>query len=202
MKSVKVKIANKRMNVLRDILNFLEAAKKGLHSTILSVSINNGSNWAESSAAMLRSTERIKDILPLSFPDRNNPQRNTITVRKDENNSFENIGLEKSSTFLSIAESLRLSSFQEISALSLVAPIIIATDSFLNPTTLSPLISKNNLSQENSTSSLHNNLVKLGALPGRNRPILDVARIKLGCFKNAISAIKMFLSAPVIVTNS
>ena len=33
------------------------------------------------------------------------------------------------------------------------------------------------------------------------RPILDIVGIKINCFKNSISAIKMFLNARVIVSN-
>ena len=113
MKNAKKKIANKRINVLRDILNFLEAVKRGLQNTILSVSLNNGSNWADSSEAILRSTEEIKRILPLSFPGNNVLQKNSDAVRKDTNNSFENICQDKSSNCLSIAESLELLNVQE-----------------------------------------------------------------------------------------
>lgn len=205
MKFMKMKIVNKRMNILRDILNFLEAAKRGFHSTILCVSMNNGSNWAESSAAISRSTEKIKQILPLSFPSKNINEncheRNSNAVRNDANNSFKNIGEEKS-ICLSIAESLGLLSAQEINALGLVAPIIIATDSPISTTTLTSITLKDNPSQKYDSSCLHDNPARSDLYNGRNRPILDVAGIKLSCFKNAISAIKMFLSAPITVTNS
>ena len=167
---------------LRWVINALQAVHKGLHAMIRDVSLSNGSSWAEATTAIMTSEQKIKLMLPEAYitPSPSNGMQGWT--------SFEPI---------SVQASLRLRSSVEIAALCLVAPIIIATDCTVNLTTM--------LSPEetcsNARSQGHSVSIDSPASHTSITPVLDVVGIKVSSFKNAISAIKLFLSARITVTN-
>jgi hypothetical protein len=98
---------------------------------------------------------------------------------------------------LSVIDSLKLMSRTDICGLSLVAPMIIATDR-ITPSTLTserPVGQIPDPSQPNNSISSNQEIV-------HRKPVLDVVGVKISSVRNSISAIKMFMSARVIVTKN
>jgi hypothetical protein len=194
-----------KMDALREKIDTLLAAQRALYSMIRAVSLSNGSTWIESSAALEESVRLIKGALPLSFPAAAAaaaaaiaaPSSHTAhpSVNGREGGWGGVTGLEPAP--LSVIDSLKLKSPHDKCALSLFAPMIIATDR-IAPSTLTseryvgqipdPL-------QPNKPSSSKEEIV-------HRKPVLDVVGVKISSFKNSISAIKMFMSARVIVTTN
>ena len=172
---------------LREVINALQAVVRGLHAMVRDVSLSNGSSWAEAATAITASEHKIKLMLPEAFVK---PSPSPLGTPGGQGwTSFQP---------LSVQASLRLRSADEIAALSLIAPIIIATDCTSNPTSL---ISASRTTANFGTQS-HRVHVDSTASHTSTMPVLDVVGIKVSSFKNAISAIKMLLSARISVTTT
>ena len=182
-----------RMDALRELIETLRAAQRGLHSMIRAVSLSNGSSWIEASTALDDSTRLLKLALPLSFPA-TPPSANIAYPPFSDGERGVETGFGPAP--LSIVESLRLKSPEDICALGLWAPIIIATDRAATST----LDLKGSVGQ--IPASLHPCTPPSRAYTVRVKPVLDVVGVKVCSFKNSISAIKMFLSARTIVSNN
>lgn len=175
---------------LRGVINALKAIHKGLHAMIRDVSMSNGSSWTDATSAVMTSEQKIKLMLPEAF----------IISSSSSSSDIEAAGMQGLTSFepISVQASLRLRSSAEIAALSLVAPIIIATDCPVNRTTLpTPEGTSNNAGCQGHSVDIDSPASHTSIMP-----VLDVVGIKVSSFKNAISAIKMFLSARITVTNT
>jgi hypothetical protein len=84
----------------------------------------------------------------------------------------------------SLIDHLRIKNSHEICELSLHPPIYIPTDSLIHPHAI----------PGNTTSSIKDS-------DNKQYPVLDVVGLKISSFRNAIAAIKMFLSAQTVVSN-
>lgn len=176
------------IDALRGVINALQALQRGLHAMIMDVSLSNGSSWAEAASAITASEQKIKSMLPEAFIT---PSTVLDTQGVRGHTSFQPV---------SVQASLRLRSAAELAALSLIAPIVIATDYMVNPTSL-PSATGTTDNPETRGHSVHAD--SPAAAPHTSiYPVLDVVGIKVSSFKNAISAIKMFLSARITVTNT
>jgi hypothetical protein len=192
-----------KMDALREKIDTLLAAQRALYSMIRAVSLSNGSTWIESSAALEESVRLIKGALPLSFPaaaaaaaiaaPSSHTAHPSVTGREGGWEGATGLGPAP----LSVIDSLKLKSPHDICALSLFAPMIIATDR-IAPSTLTSERSVGQIPdplQPNKSSSSKEEIV-------HRKPVLDVVGVKISSFKNSISAIKMFMSARVIVTTN
>ena len=176
------------IDALRGVINALQAVQRGLHAMIRDVSLSNGSSWTEASSAITASEQKVKSMLPEAFIT-----PSTVLDTQDVRGyaSFQPI---------SVQASLRLRSAAELAALSLIAPIAIATDYMVNPTSLTsaavtaddPVSQGHSVHADSSAAAPHTSIMS----------VLDVVGIKVSSFRNAISAIKMFLSARITVTNT
>lgn len=176
------------MEALRGVINALQAVQRGLKAMIMDVSLSNGSSWAEAASAITACEQMIKSMLPEAF----------ITPSSVPDGQ----GVRGYASFqpISVQASLRLRSAAELAALSLIAPIVIATDYMVNPTSL-PSAAGTTPNPVTRGHSVHAD--SPAAVPHTSiNPVLDVVGIKVSSFKNAISAIKMFLSARITVTNT
>ena len=219
---------NKIKNEL-EIINLLKAAQKGFFSYIITVSMNNGTSWIESSENIIICQKNILSSLQFSSSPTSSSSSSLPSLYSNFNCDHNNNYLDSDFNFelSSIAEKLKLKSSNEICALSLFAPIIIPTDYLVDSPSSSGIKSTNQLVSEknnrnknnnyyddydynndnhNHNDNNHNNdnIRKSSSEDTINttiRPILDIVGIKINCFKNSISAIKMFLNARVIVSN-
>ena len=168
---------------LRGVINALQAVRRGLHAMIQDVSLSNGSSWADAATAIMTSEKKIKSMLPEAF------------VIPSPSNGMQGWTLFEP---ISVQASLRLRSGAEIAALCFVAPIIIATDCTVNLASMpTPEGTSNNAGSQGSSVSIDS-----PASPKSITPVLDVVGIKVSSFKNALSAIKLFLSARITVTKA
>jgi hypothetical protein len=176
------------IDALRGVINALQAVQRGLHAMIMDVSLSNGSSWAEAASAITASEQKIKSNLPEAF----------ITPSTVPDGQ----GVRGYASFqpISVQASLRLRSAAELAALSLIAPIVISTDYMVNPNSL-PSATRTTDNPETRGHSVHADSPAAASHTSIN-PVLDVVGIKVSSFKNAISAIKMFLSARITVTNT
>ena len=172
---------------VRGMINALQAVHKGLHAMIRDVSLSNGSSWADATTAIMTSERKIKLMLPEAFVI--SSPSNIGAAGMQGWTSFEPI---------SVQASLRLRSSAEIAALCHVAPIIIATDRPVNLTSMpTPEGTSNDAGSQGHSVSIDPPVSHTSIAP-----VLDVVGIKVSSFKNAISAIKTFLSARITVTNT
>jgi hypothetical protein len=176
------------IDTLRGVINALQAVQRGLHAMIMDVSRSNGSSWAEANLAITACEQKIKSMLTEAF----------ITP----STALDAQGVRGHTSFqpISVQASLHLRSAAELAALSLIAPIVIATDYMVNPTSL-PSATGTTDNPETRGHSVHADSPAAAPLTSIN-PVLDVVGIKVSSFQNAISGIKMFLSARITVTNT
>lgn len=192
-----------KMDLLREKIETLRAAQRALYSTIRAVSLNNGSTWLESCTALEESVRLVKGALPLSFPTATTAATATQSAHTAHPPFCEGGGggggggvVGSVPGPLSVVDSLRLKSHRDICALSLFAPMIIATDHIAAST----LTSNRSVGQIPAPSELHPTSCSRQETVCK-KPVLDVVGVKTSSFKNSIAAIKMFMSARVIVTS-
>ena len=170
---------------LSGVINALQAVQKGLHAMIQDVSLSNGSSWAEAATAIMASEQNIKSMLPEAF-----------LIPSPVISGTQGVQGQMSFQPISVQASLRLRSAAEIAALSLIAPIVISTDCTFNTFTCTVRTTDESIMQDHrvhvDSPASHTSII----------PVLDVVGIKVSSFKNALSAIKMFLSARITVTNT
>ena len=189
----------KKIKTHLEIIEIFKASQRGLLSYIRAVSMNNGATWVEASDCIMKSEENMKSILQLSFYDTHHlSSTSTSTSCASSSPNFGNYAEQ------SVQDSIKSLSSETICSLSQFAPITIPTDFIVHPNYYDS--AKNgSMNFDEDKEAGHNMNERIENLPKYNkktniRPILDVIGIKINSFKNSISAIKMFLSARIIVS--
>ena len=188
----------KNVKIHLEIIEIFKASQRGLLSCIKAVSMNNGANWVEASDCIIKSEENMKSILQLSIYDTHHLSSSTSSSCALSSPNFGKYAEQ------SVQDSIKSLSSEMICSLGQFAPITILTDFIIHPNYYDS--AKNgSMNFDEDKEVGHNMNERIENLSEYNkktniRPILNVVGIKINSYKNSISAIKMFSSARIIVS--